>query len=70
MNRQLISRLATYHFAPTELNRHALVTEGIPKAVFSSLATPSSTPCTGSSTGRTAMTSGGCVESDIGVSAA
>jgi len=31
MNRQLISRLATYHFAPTELNRHALVTEGIPK---------------------------------------
>ena len=30
MNRQLISRIATYHFAATELNRRTLLAEGVP----------------------------------------
>jgi UDP-N-acetylglucosamine 2-epimerase (non-hydrolysing) len=30
MNRQLISRIATYHFAATELNRQTLLAEGVP----------------------------------------
>ena len=38
MNRRLISRLATYHFAPTQSNVAALVKEGV---------TPSSIFCTG-----------------------
>ena len=31
MNRQLTGRLATYHFAPTPLSRHNLLTEGVPE---------------------------------------
>ena len=30
MNRRLISTLATYHFAPTEVNRQNLIREGVP----------------------------------------
>jgi UDP-N-acetylglucosamine 2-epimerase (non-hydrolysing) len=32
MNRRLVSQLATYHFAPTEWNRKALLAEGIPES--------------------------------------
>jgi UDP-N-acetylglucosamine 2-epimerase (non-hydrolysing) len=32
MNRRLISRLATWHFAPTPLNRETLLAEGVPSA--------------------------------------
>jgi len=32
MNRRLISRLATYHFAATARNRENLITEGVPEA--------------------------------------
>jgi UDP-N-acetylglucosamine 2-epimerase (non-hydrolysing) len=35
MNRRLISRLATYHFAPTPRNRDTLLSEGVPpEAIF------------------------------------